>query len=193
ALARVDWEKLTDMQHLDLLRVYAVLFNRMGWPERTTRAQLIKRFDPLYPARGRELNAELCQLLVYLEAPSVAGKTLKLMAEAPTQEEQMEYAKSLRCLETGWTRAQRNEYFAWYLKAANYKGGASLQGFLRLMKGDAVATLTDKDKGELQSILNARPVAATPVLGKPRPLIKEWRLDELAPLVEKGLVKRDFD
>ena len=87
------------------------------------------------------MNAELCQLLVYLEAPGVAAKSLKLMAEAPTQEEQMEYAKSLRVLETGWTPAQRQEYFAWYLKAANYKGGASLQGFLRLMKGDAVATL----------------------------------------------------
>src|SRR5205807_275133 len=116
ALARVDWEKLTDMQHLDLLRVYAVLFNRMGWPERATRAQLIKRFDPLYPARGRELNAELCQLLVYLEAPSVAGKTLKLMAEAPTQ-----------------------------------------------------------------------------IVGSPRPLIKKWKLDELAPIVERGLKQRDFD
>jgi len=193
ALARVDWEKLTDMQHLDLLRVYAVLFNRMGWPERATRAQLIKRFDPLYPARGRELNAELCQLLVYLEAPSVAGKTLKLMAEAPTQEEQMEYAKSLRCLETGWTRAQRNEYFAWYLKAANYKGGASLQGFLRLMKGDAVATLTGVEKTELRPVLEAKPATPTPIVGSPRPLIKKWKLDELAPIVERGLKQRDFD
>ena len=62
-------------------------------------------------------------MLVYLEAPHVAAKTLTLMAEAPTQEEQMEYARSLRVLKNGWTPEERKQYFAWYLKAANYKGG----------------------------------------------------------------------
>src|SRR5262249_18522860 len=66
ALARLSWEKLTDSERLDLLRVYAVLFNRLGWPDREMRGHLIRRFDPLFPAKGRELNAELCQLLVYL-------------------------------------------------------------------------------------------------------------------------------
>ncbi len=193
ALARIDWKKLTVSQQLDMLRVYAILFNRAGWPDRVARARLIQRFDPLFPAKGRELNAELGQLLVYLEAPGVAGKLLKLMADAPTQEEQLEYARSLRVLHTGWTPAQRAEYFGWYLKAANFKGGASLRGFLALMKGDAVATLAETEKTELRPILEAKPIAATPVTGKPRPVVKQWKLDELAPLVEKGLVKRDFD
>ena len=74
------------------------------------------------------MNAELCQLLVYLEAPSIAGKALKMIAEAPTQEEQMEYARALRVLKTGWTMSQRKEYFTWILKAANFKGGNSLAG-----------------------------------------------------------------
>ncbi len=227
-LDRIDWQQLTDAQRLDLLRVYGVLFNRLGWPDRAARARLIKRFDPLFPAAppvvasprvvasppvvarspdraattgsARELNAELCQLLVYLEAPGVAAKALKLMAEAPTQEEQMEYAKSLRVLQTGWTPAQRTEYFAWYLKAASYKGGASFQGFLRIMKGDAIATLTEKEKKELRPILEAKPGASTAVVSKPRPFVKKWKLDELAPLVERGLGRvgsahppRDFD
>jgi len=193
ALEHIEWEKLTDSQRLDFLRVYSVLFNRLGWPERATRAKLIKRFDPLYPAKGREMNAELCQLLVYLEAPDVAAKTLKLLAEAPTQEEQLEYAKSLRVLETGWTPAERAAYFGWYLKAANFKGGASLQGFLRLMKDDAMATLTPREKEELRPILEAKPVAPTPIVGKERPFVKQWKVDELVPLVEKGLTRRDFD
>jgi putative heme-binding domain-containing protein len=193
ALERIDWAKLSDTQHLDLLRVYAVLFNRMGRPDSATQARLIQRFDPLFPAKGRELNAELCQLLVYLEAPDVAGKALRLMAEAPTQEEQIEYAKSLRVLATGWTPAQRKTYFEWYRKAANFKGGASLAGFFRRMKADAVATLTEQEKAELRPILEAKPLAPTPIVGKPRPVVKQWKLDELAPIVERGLVRRDFD
>jgi putative heme-binding domain-containing protein len=193
ALDHIDWKKLIDSQRLDLLRVYAVLFNRMGWPDRTVRARLIKRFDPLFPAKSRDLNAELCQLLVYLEAPGVAAKALQLMAEAPTQEEQMEYARSLRVLETGWSRRQREEYFAWFLKAAHYRGGNSLRGFLRIMKRDAVATLTAKEKDDLRPILDASPLEPVPVVGKPRSFIKQWKIDELAPIVERGLAKRDFE
>jgi putative heme-binding domain-containing protein len=193
ALGRIDWERLNYAQRLDLLRIYAVLFNRMGWPERAERARVIQRFDPLFPAKGRELNAELCQLLVYLEAPGVAARSLQLMAEALTQEEQLEYARALRVLATGWTPAQRAEYFVWYLKAANFKGGASLAGFLRLMKADAVATLTRSEEERLKPVLDARPPTQTPVVGKPRPFVKKWTVDELAPLVEKGLTNRDFD
>jgi putative heme-binding domain-containing protein len=192
-LARIDWKQLTDSQRLDLLRVYGILFNRMGWPDRTARGRLIQRFDPLFPTKNRELNAELCQLLVYLEAPGIAAKALALMVEAPTQEEQLEYARALRVLQTGWTPAQRKEYFTWFLKAANFKGGNSLRGFLRIMKRDALATLTAKETEELKPILEASPLAPTPVVGKPRPFVKQWKPDELVRLVEKGLHKRDFD
>ena len=193
ALGRLGWETLTVPQRLDLLRVYAVLFNRTGPPAAGAREALVRRFDPLFPAGGRELNAELCQLLVYLEAPDVAAKALKLMAEAPTQEEQLEYARALRVLKAGWTPALRKEYFGWYLKAAHFKGGASLQGFLRLMKDDAVATLSGREKQELRAVLEAKPAPAKPVAGKARPFVKQWTLDGLAPLVERGLTGRDFD
>jgi putative heme-binding domain-containing protein len=193
ALERLGWEKLTDSQRLDLLRIYAVLFNRTGKPGEAARQKLVARFDPQYPARGRELNADLCQLLVYLEAPSVVAKSLKLMADAPTQEEQIEYAKSLRVVAKGWMPEQRKEYFEWYRKAGNFKGGASLGGFFRLMKADAVATLTEKEKAELKPILDAAPLRPKPKAGTSRPFVKKWTIDDLMSVVDKGLNKRDFD
>ena len=154
---------------------------------------MIARLDPYFPATGRELNADLCQLLVYLEAPDVAGKAMKLIDEAPTQEEQLEYAKSLRVLKTGWTPALRKEYFQWYLKAANFKGGASLRGFLRNMKNDAIATLTAQEKQDLLAVLEAKPLVSTAIAGKARPIVKHWKLNELDAIVERGLHQRDFD
>jgi putative heme-binding domain-containing protein len=193
ALERIGWDHLTQAQKLDLLRVYAVLFNRMGSPEAAERKALLGRLDTQFPAQSRELNAELCQLLVYLEASDVVAKSLKLMAEAPTQEEQMEYTKSLRVLKKGWTPEQRKEYFGWYLKAANYKGGSSFQGFLKLMKGDAVATLSEKEKETLKPILEAPPAARSQIAAKPRPFVKEWKLDELVQKVEGGLAGRNYN
>jgi putative heme-binding domain-containing protein len=61
------------------------------------------------------------------------------------------------------------------------------------MKSDAVATLTPKEKEELKPILEAAPSPRTKVASKSRPFVKKWKIDELAPVVEKGLTKRDFD
>jgi putative heme-binding domain-containing protein len=194
ALERIDWDRLTDDLRLDLLRVYAIAFVRMGPPDAETRERLIARLDPHYPARNRLLNAELCQTLVYLQAPGVATKTMRLLAEAPTQEEQIEYARSLRMLKTGWTPEQRQEYFMWFQKAAHFKGGNSIRGFLREIKDDAVASLTAQEKTALKPLLEARlDAASAPPPAKPRPFVKKWTVPELAPLVEKGLSKRDFD
>jgi putative heme-binding domain-containing protein len=195
ALDRIDWQQLSDAQRLDLLRVYAVAFVRMGRPDEPTRQRAIARFDAHFPSANRLLNAELCQMLVYLEAPDVAGKSLKLLADAPTQEEQMEYAKSLRMLKTGWTPALRKEYFSWFLKAVHYKGGASFELFVKNIKDDAMATLTEPEKVALKPLLEAKPDARSPTApAKPRPFVKKWTVDELVPIVEKGLTaKRNFD
>lgn len=196
SLTRLPWAELTDGQRLDLLRVYEVYFNRFGQPTPEQRRAALAKLHPLYPARGRELNAELCQLLVYLEAPDVAEKTLKLIAAAPTQEEQMEYAKSLRVLRNGWTPALRRDYFAWLQKAQGYKGGNSFRGFLRIMVDNALATMTPEEKTSLLRGLVTTPPAG-PVLAAaaaPRPFVKKWTLDELVALADKGLKGgRDFD
>ena len=55
------------------------------------------------------------------------------------------------------------------------------------MKGDAEKTLTKLDKRELKSVLEAKAAAPAPIVGKARPFVKKWKLDELAPIVNKGL------
>src|SRR6185436_1540208 len=94
---------------------------------------------------------------VYLEAPSAATKLMTMLAKAPTQEEQMDYARDLRVLKTGWTTDQRREYFKWYVKAGGFRGGASLNGFLRDMKADAVSNLTETVRADLKEIIETKP------------------------------------
>ena len=194
ALNGIDFAKLTDEQKLDLIRVYHVTLNRFGKPTDAERTAILAKFDPEFPAKSRYIDGELCQLMVYLEAPGVAAKTMKLLTDAPTQEEQIEYARALRVLKTGWTPALRKDYFDWFLKAAGYRGGNSFGGFLNLIRDDAGATLTAAAKETSKEILAAtlRTVKATEEA--PRPFVKAWRLDDLTPALEKGLAGgRDFD
>src|SRR5262249_44705291 len=139
ALDAIAWDKLDndmnrfgDYQRLELLRIYMILFNRYGPPSPEQQAKVLAKLSPHFPdpQPDRLLNGDLCQVLVYLQSPEVAAKSLKLMAQAPTQEEQMEYARALRMLRAGWTPDLRQEYFRWFLKAANFKGGMSFTGFM---------------------------------------------------------------
>jgi putative heme-binding domain-containing protein len=197
-LDRISWKKLDEPQKLELLRAYSLAFIRLGTGrdsvEPSLRQRMIAKFDPLFPAKSRELNSELAQMLVYLEAPSAASKLMAMLAKAPTQEEQMDYARDLRVLKTGWTMDQRREYFQWYVKAGGFRGGASLAGFLRDMKADAVSNLTETVRAELQPIIELKP-NKTPMfasLGE-RTVQKEWTLDELARLVATKMKGRSYD
>ncbi len=195
ALERIRWDRLSDSQRLDLLRVYSVVFTRLGAPDATTRSALISRFDPLFPTTRRDMNAELSQMLVYLESPNAAAKVAKAMLSAPTQEEQLDYARTLRGLKTGWTPELRTAYFNWFLRAASFRGGASLAGFLRDIKNDAITTLSVDEKSALAAVLNAKPVVRKPLetLLEGRATVKEWTVNDLVPVLEKGLKARNYD
>jgi putative heme-binding domain-containing protein len=193
ALERIDWGMLSDRERCDLLRVYTVLFSHLGGPDRATRDRLIRLIDPRFPSESIELNADLCQLLVYLESPSVAEKALKLMDQAPSQEEQIEYAKSLRCLKSGWSLEQRKAYFAWYQTPAVFKGLPPFPRTMRQMQQDAVATLTRGEAQLLKPFLETKSPVTAPPGANPRRLVRQWNIDELAPVVERGLTRRNFD
>ena len=191
--AGLAWEAMTVVEKLGLLRVYAVFFNRMGPPDEATRSELIARFNPEFPAEVVELNAELCRLLVYLQAPEVAEKAVALLESSPTQEEQINYAQMLRVLRAGWTPELRERYFRWFPKAANYRGGSSFANFVENIKQDAVASLSPEELAGLRPILEAEP-EPTATIAETRPFVKDWTLDDLAPKLDDGFENgRDYD
>ncbi len=198
-LSAIDFSKLNDQGKLDLLRVYEIVFNRFGRPTADGNGtgeweKVIKQLEPVYPAKNRFVNGELCQVLVALEVPSAAAKSMKLLREAPTQEEQLEYVRYLRVLKNGWTPELHREYFTWFLKAANYRGGSSFQGFTKMIKADAVATLTPNELASLKDIINANPATVKLPAEAPRPFVKAWKVDDLSKAAETGMKGgRDYD
>ncbi|HEY2952571.1 MAG TPA: heme-binding protein, partial [Verrucomicrobiae bacterium] len=122
----------SEEQKLDAIRVAQVAFARMGHPTQDVADGTIKSLDAIYPAKSAALNREICQVLIYLEAPGVVKKTLDLLAQADTQEEQITYIFALRTVKRGWTMDGRKAYFSWFNKpretadgGATYPGGAS--------------------------------------------------------------------
>jgi putative heme-binding domain-containing protein len=196
ALASIDAAKLSHDQQLTLVRTIQIALNRFGQPGDEIVGKLTASLDPLYPARTAELNWLLCETLAFLQAPNTAEKSMALIAAAPAQEEQMQYARSIRLLKAGWTPELRTAYFEWFLKAANYRGGASFDKFIEFIRNDAVASLSDAEKESMKDLLakKAERKSALENLGevfKGRESTK-WTLEELSAAAKTGLKNRNF-
>jgi hypothetical protein len=158
---------------LDKLRVVQVSVARHGKPSDEAVKALVAELGPLYPARSGALNAELCQVLLALEAPDAVAKTVALLEAAPTLEEQIGYVHFLRTVSKGWTPELRKTYFLWWTKdrskaghsdevlkwftdaGRGYSDGASMPKFLGNFHANAKATLTAEESLALADVLAA--------------------------------------
>jgi putative heme-binding domain-containing protein len=196
ALIAVDFAALAPESQRTLVRTVQITLNRFDGAGDLS-GELIADLDPAFPASSFPMNWLLGETLAYLQSPNIAAEGIALIKEAVSQEEQLEYARSLRFVKTGWTRELRTAYLEWFLKAANYRGGASFEKFIEFIRNDALATFTDTEKTELADLIAKKPerlsaienvgtmfVGRTPVM---------WTLEELSKAAETGLTGRDFE
>jgi putative heme-binding domain-containing protein len=229
-LALKTWplDSLTEEQKLLKLRVVEVSFARNGKPDADVSQLAIERLGRYFPAKNWPLNRELSQLLIFLDAPGVVQKTLDLLAQASTQEEQLHYMVALRNAKTGWTSDDRKRYFSWiknrpatpdggptYPRGGNYfltpnvnhpsdfnqwfadvglkpGNGASYANFLKNLRKQAAANLSDGERAELAAfITDAPPQTAAPV--KEHKFVRDWKVVDIAGDLDKASTGRSFD
>jgi putative heme-binding domain-containing protein len=174
------------------VRVYDLALIRLGQPSAEVAASVAERFEKHFPTSDTRLNRELSMLLVYLQSPAATGKTLALLTSATAPEEQIHYGMVLRQAKTGWTPESRTGYFKWLQQSPLIKGGHSLAGFLKKIQHDALANVDEKDRAPLVALL-AEPLPKNAPTAAPRPLVKEWKQDEILRLAESGLNGRNFE
>ncbi|CAN5164108.1 c-type cytochrome [soil metagenome] len=197
ALGKIDWAGLSESQRLDLIRAYSLAFTRTGEPVGGSRDQVLAAVDGHYPSGNTDLDIELSALLVFLEAPGVAGRTVAALEGAPTQESQIAFAKNLRLVESGWTPELRERYARWFARATSFRGGASFDLFVEDIRKDAIARAGDEaEQNRFAEIASTKPEGAdAPILTpEPRPFVKVWTVEDFDPLLASGLEGgRDFE
>jgi len=223
ALNRIDIRSLSETQKLELLRAYALTFIRLGKPTNAERDAVVAKLDPLYPANSDDLNRELSRVLVYLRAPKVIDKTMKLLAKEKTSPKPnwatvlerngryggaaskmladmpplqgLHYAFVLRNLRNGWTLSQRRAYYEFLQYAEKKPGGASYAGFINNIRKEAMANTSNAELKQLTDV-TGKTVKGAPDLAKlPRPKGpgKDWKLEEVVDLAAKKMRKRNFE
>ena len=220
SLMTLDFKSLSSSDSLAWLRAFELAFTRLGQPSDERRLRLASHFDSFYPAASYEANAELVQLLVYLQSPTVVSKTLDLMSKlgpdpipdwgylvsrnagyGGTIDKMMgdmppvraiHFAFVLRNAKTGWTMDQRKKYFEFFIRAAKHPGGNSFAKFLMQFRDDAIATCSPAEQIVLEPITSVSLVSAPIRSTPPKGPGRKWSTQEALSIAAAGLKNRDF-
>jgi putative heme-binding domain-containing protein len=211
ALGEVTKEP-TREQNFEAVRILQVAMTRMGRPNDELREGIINAVDSYFPSEDAALDRELAQALIYLQAPNIVERCLAKARKADTFEEQMFYMFHLRNLKTGWTRPQREEYFAWFNKkhggkedkhpeqtvawfteaGREYSDGSSFPKFIANAKADAVASLSDSEKTELAAAITGKPAEEKPAAAPVKQFVKEWKTADLVDSLDQVSRGRNY-
>lgn len=199
ALRAENFGQLDKEQRLLHVRLAQIVLHRFGDPDAAGVAGLTAYYDAAYPAVDFELNWLLTETLSHLQSPNLAAKAIALVAQAGSQEPEMELMRSLRMLKTGWTPELREAQLNWFVKAASYRGGSSFVKFIEFIRNDSLATFTPGELArhdKLVALAKNPPVKSAyenvgAIFAGRTP--RNWTLEELSAASRDGLKGRDFE
>jgi len=201
-LLSFPFNTLSKPDRLTVLRICQIGISRYGRPSPGIEDALCRQLGAAYPSGDVEMNRELCQVLLALHAPDSVSKTVSLLSRAPTQEEQLTYIFALRGIRDGWTPSLRRAYFSWWgrdhLKAIpaehsaevlgwfkqvehGYGNGPAFKGFVENSYAEALQSVPADERGQFSGIFKAASPDSKLPAGPPRPMVREWTMDDLAP------------
>tara|TARA_R110002049_G_scaffold27321_4_gene94496 strand:+ start:37789 stop:40299 length:2511 start_codon:yes stop_codon:yes gene_type:complete len=192
-LQKIDWGQLSEQQRINLLRAYGLVTMRLGQYTRSQADQILAQIDTAFPTGAPAVDRELAQMLVYLKAPNVVPRIVQQLAEAPSQENQIHYAMTLRNATDGWNEELHRQYFQWFNDIQSSRGGMSFGGFIANIKNVALERLSPETKTQLADVISppSKPEGSAPE--RQRAFVNAWTVDDLAKQVSDSKAVPSFE
>ncbi len=184
---------LDEEQQILAARVVQLTLIRLGPLEPTLAAPLTQRLDALYPARDWRVTHLLCELLAHLRAPSFRDKTVALLVEAKRSEDLLHYLFFLRLAPGGWTLDQRRIYFTALNHAETLEGARDYQRSMKMLRAEVLEQLTPAEHEAIAPLLAAATSIAVPQSSGPQVLVRDWKMEDLTPSLDRVTRGRSFD
>lgn len=178
----IDWASLQSQDRLLPLRTLQVSIARHGLPDEAIQQRLLVHLDPFFPNSDFSNNWLLQELLVKLQSSTVLTKSIDLIEQADTQEEQFQYAKTLTHISAGWELDHAKRMIQWLEKSRRYTGGKLVETNWRNLKSDFQAILSTSPHDELVAAWErlSKPLPETIESPQPvRPIVKKWTIENL--------------
>lgn len=194
ALRRQHLAGLDESLRGEWLRVLTLVFARGGNVDASLREAWAPVVGSLFPSGRHEEDSAALELLVFCGAPDAAAKGVAALRAAVTRQAQLDYAKALRVLDTGWTPELRRDFFEWHAQATSWRGGGSFGRFIERLREDALQAAPEGERGRWRDLIEAAAKKAerpdySNTAG--RSFVRAWTTDDLAMLVQRDVRKRD--
>ena len=219
-LGRIQFDDLSSNNQLKYLRTISLVWIRLGKPDDEERLTFLNRLDDQFPSHTSIHNRELCQVLVYLQSPTVVARTIDLLQQEPQRADinmtdllarnagygkainemianqpdrnQIWYAFCLRVAKNGWTTELRADYFRWLGRARQWSGGHSFRKFLQNID-DEFWNHTPENERILIEAASARTPYRPDKLPEPTGPGRQWTIEGIRTLARNGLTKRNYE
>ena len=123
---------------------------------------------------------EYTSLMIDLGMPEGTSHTLSLLQSATNQRDRMHYLRILATASAGWDLGLRRQYFEELANAKTYLGGRGMPTFIKKIREDALATLSEEEKVALGDLIKSNPVPKPPPLPdlSHRKFVKAWTMQD---------------
>jgi putative heme-binding domain-containing protein len=188
ALVGLKFVELSRDEQLDYLRTAELGLIRFEAWDAASKKKLVDALDRSFPSGDHRVDRELAGVLIRTGAPRIIERLLARLQQSATQEEAMDFAVALSAVTSGWTTAECTQFLDWFDQSASIRGGQSSFAYLASARNRFIAAIPATERAALGDRVNKPLVQPTgPVVATTaRPLVREYKFDELAALAEKS-------
>ena len=128
------------------------------------------------------LMGACASLLASFGSGNTVAKTSTTLLSSPVQEQRLHALLALRNVDSGWTIETRKKYFQSLNEGSSFVRGEGMEKFLKQIRSDATAKLTDVERTELADLLEPSvDITDTLPMIVSRPTVKQWSMNDLVP------------
>ena len=196
-VSKFPLRKLSEDRQLTKLRILEITLSRHGLVARSEFQPLAGELESFLPDASPAIQREIMRILLFANSPGAISKAIELMGKSASREEELFYIELLRNVRDGWTIADREKFFSWFLPTTprkpagqnmtkffadvnrSYVDGASYDRYLRDFRREAIATLTPEERQHLEPLLAKTITQARLVPGNARDFVRDWKMEDL--------------
>lgn len=122
------------------------------------------------------------------------GRVVGDVSSHRADRQQIAYAYALREARTGWTPKLRTEFFSWFPRTQNWKGGSSFGGFIQNIRTEALANVPDKsERAALDALSKPPPASFAAAKILPKGPGRAYTMKDATAAIPPKLSGRDFE
>ena len=156
-VARADLEVEAE---LDFLRTMEIAFIRDPAPDAPgrdeARAGLGQALVGRYPHADDRVNRQLERLLAFLQPEGALARLVERLEDDRPPAEEIHTAYCLRAMNQGWTPELRGRVVAWFDDAREFRGAASMEGYVDAIWNDVLDRFPDEERAAAEERLEGR-------------------------------------